>query len=321
MKKITLLALLFLTSLGLKAQSEYSLSVAQEDYVDLQNSTSINNNTVWDYDDIGPFTMPFNFSVAGVPVNRFLFTDDYFAVLTPDGDAENGEGMFLIPASTAWIQDRTYDSDVSSSPISYKVEGETGNRILKLEVKNAGLETDPLAGEDHYINFQVWLYENNSIVEIRYGQHNITSLSDLNDENVMAAGIISSEMGYMLYENSVNPTYGEFTVEEMEDIITDFSMEAFPANGTVYRLTPSSVAGTKNFTKSAIALYPNPAASILNLKADNLTTQEYGIYNVTGKLVSGGKLNSNTAQINIAALETGIYFIKIDNQYLKFIKQ
>ncbi|MCO6148495.1 T9SS type A sorting domain-containing protein [Flavobacterium sp. NRK1] len=324
MKKTTLLLLLLVATSGMQAQNFYNFTTFQEDYSDLENSTSINNNAVWDYDEFQVINLPFNLSIGGQTVNKFLFADDYFAFITPNGDYDTDTGVFYIYPSAALIQDRTYSSNVSSSPISYKIEGETGSRILKLEIKNAGLEnaTELDFAEDHfYLNNQIWIYEADNAIEFRYGDHNITDIAYIAepDERILAGMEYSNEKIYVMYGQSTQPTYGEFTLQNLPD---SFSADAYPANGTVYRLEISQVAGLHDFSSSTVSLYPNPASSVINIQSENFTASEYSIYNILGKLVADGKTDTaNDTQINIENLDKGIYFLKINNNYLKFIKK
>ncbi|OFX66928.1 MAG: hypothetical protein A2X12_09940 [Bacteroidetes bacterium GWE2_29_8] len=75
-------------------------------------------------------------------------------------------------------------------------------------------------------------------------------------------------------------------------------------------------------SKFSINIFPNPANDILNItkttsNAKNLTVDIYDIY---GKLIMKEQLTDNL-QLDIKHLESGICFIKIENQTLKFIKQ
>lgn len=324
MKKITLLLLLSLSALGLQAQNKYNLTTLQQSYTDLTSPISINNGQVWDFDDFPEATLPFNFKIAGQTVNRFLFDDDYFAFMTPNGSFETGNGVFYLYPSTAFIQDRTYSTGISSSPLSYKTDGETGNRIFKVEFKNAGLEDAVLLGfsEDHfYLNYQIWFYEANNVIEFRYGEHNITNVNYVSDEeNGLLAGLAEDEdKAYFISGQSTAPTYGEYTESSLP---ANLGLDAFPANGTVYKLTPVSLAGIKDFSTTSVKLYPNPASSVLHIQSDNLTASEYAIYNVVGKLIAQNTISdSNDIQINIENLESGLYFVKINNDYLKFVKK
>lgn len=325
MKKITFLLLLLLSISGMQAQNFYNFTTFQEDYSDLENSISINNNAVWDYDEFQIINLPFNLSIGGQTVNKFLFEDDYFAFITPNGDYDTDTGVFYVYPSAALIQDRTYSSNVSSSPISYKIEGEAGNRILKLEIKNAGLEnaTELNFAEDHfYLNNQIWIYEADNAIEFRYGDHNITDIAYIAEpgEGILAGIEDSNEKIYVVYGQSAQPTYGEFTPQNAPD---GFSADAYPVNGKVYRLEIPQVAGLHGFSSSSsVSLYPNPASSVINIQSENFTASEYSIYNILGKLVAEGKTDiANDTQINVENLDRGIYFLKINNNYLKFIKK
>ena len=87
--------------------------------------------------------------------------------------------------------------------------------------------------------------------------------------------------------------------------------------------TRLAVVTTKAFDKNNITLYPNPTASILNIKVGaNHTKQTYTIANALGKIVLEGKLNKDNTPINVEHLSKGIYFIRLDNNNTStFIKK
>src|SRR5690554_3756910 len=156
MKKITLLAVFIATSMTVSAQTQdfYLFSQSTGTYADLTNPTSVNNNTIWQNDYFGLFTSPFSLSAFGQTYNDFSFVDSGFAL----GDVFTGDFAAFTP-TTADAMDRTFSfSGASQSPISYEVSGTTGNRILKLEVKNAGLKEEEKISltSTLYLNFQVW---------------------------------------------------------------------------------------------------------------------------------------------------------------------
>lgn len=319
MKQITLLLVSLFATTFVSAQDAYEHSVSQATYTNLTGATSINGGEVWDWDDFPPVAIPFDFAVDGVEITHFAFFDDNFTLLTEDFDEEEFTGYYDLFAALTYIQDRTYNSGNSTSPLSYKVEGEVGNRILKLEAKNAGLEEDPEADGHYYLNFQIWLYEDDNAIEIRYGNTNVTDIEVLNEDGVFFVGIAGEENAYFLSGESTDPSYGEYTEETFPQ--EGLTMDAYPAEGTVYRLAPAEVAGTGDFETVAFTVYPNPASDVINLKRNGLTSGEYAIYDVTGKLVKQNTLGSaDVAQINIESLTSGVYVLKIDGQNLKFIK-
>lgn len=319
MKK-TILSLLLLSAGLSYGQNFYNFTTSQSAYTDLVAPTSINNGQVWDYDDFGPFTIPFSFSINGQAINRFVFSDDNFLFLTPNADLDEETGLFYSYLSGAFIQDRTY-STTSSSGINYKTEGQAGNRILKIEVKNAGLEDTIYYDytEDHfYLSFQIWLYENNNVIEYRFGNNNITDLEVINDE--VQVGFEGDTTASVLTGSSTQPTYQEFTINNPP--ADDFypTLNAFPASGTVYRFAPAATAGIETFSKNAFTIYPNPAEAELNVTKTE-GTSNYEVYSILGSKVLSGTIDTTNTTINVANLDKGVYLVKIGNAVQKFIKK
>ena len=63
--------------------------------------------------------------------------------------------------------------------------------------------------------------------------------------------------------------------------------------------------------KGATSIFPNPANNYINVLVKNDVKSTYQIYDVTGKVLNYGLLNSDVNQINISDLPTGFYFIKL----------
>jgi surface protein len=83
------------------------------------------------------------------------------------------------------------------------------------------------------------------------------------------------------------------------------------------------VLDTEEFETKTIKLYPNPVASILNIKTDsNLINQTYSIIDSLGRVVFNGKLKEVDTIINVEILSKGIYYLKISGYSAsKFIKE
>ncbi|MGB3948275.1 MAG: T9SS type A sorting domain-containing protein, partial [Bacteroidia bacterium] len=74
-----------------------------------------------------------------------------------------------------------------------------------------------------------------------------------------------------------------------------------------------------------IEIYPNPTNDLLNLEVGNENIgQMFFIFDYSGKLVSSGKLNQKLNQINITNLNSGLYFIRVNElrskKVIKFIR-
>lgn len=98
--------------------------------------------------------------------------------------------------------------------------------------------------------------------------------------------------------------------------------------GTVYYdnlyLHKNTVLSSENFNVSKVRLYPNPATNILNIESVS-NIQNLAVYNVLGQEVINREINSSSVNLDVSALNTGVYVIKtmIDGNVssTKFIKE
>jgi uncharacterized delta-60 repeat protein len=92
------------------------------------------------------------------------------------------------------------------------------------------------------------------------------------------------------------------------------------SNG-ILRLLGNSVLDIESFNSNIINIYPNPVKETINIL--NISTMDFKIYDLLGKLVLQGISNDN--QINVSDLEKGIYILQLkkDGEILKqkFIKE
>ena len=77
-----------------------------------------------------------------------------------------------------------------------------------------------------------------------------------------------------------------------------------------------------------IRIWPNPTTDILHIQLLNEENQDYTyqLFNLTGKLLQGGRLADNHAEIDVRSQTAGVYFLRIENslhqtQTVKFIKK
>lgn len=96
----------------------------------------------------------------------------------------------------------------------------------------------------------------------------------------------------------------------------DTTSNHLPVTAT-FQFTPLS---NPEFSKNSWTIYPNPVKGELHINSldamDNISTE---IYDLTGRLVFSEKLNEDT--INVSALPSGIYILRIDNKSAKFVKE
>ncbi len=70
---------------------------------------------------------------------------------------------------------------------------------------------------------------------------------------------------------------------------------------------------------SNVALYPNPAKTVLNIEN---ATEDVQIFDITGRLlINVENKETNLLQINVSHLSKGMYFVKVGNYTIKFVKE
>ena len=107
----------------------------------------------------------------------------------------------------------------------------------------------------------------------------------------------------------------------LPDLIGEVSVEkTYPAQLIVdvtFEGTQTSGSGIQSTTTEKPVVYYN--AEIDALIVEGAENQKYNIYNITGVQTLSGILN--TKEINVTALQRGIYLIKIGDNTVKFIKK
>ena len=81
----------------------------------------------------------------------------------------------------------------------------------------------------------------------------------------------------------------------------------------------------ENLNEKSFTIYPNPAKSLVNVKAEaKLIGSLYIIYDNTGKVVLSGKIYAENTSVDMSNLSTGIYLFSVGenmNQTFKVIKE
>lgn len=92
-----------------------------------------------------------------------------------------------------------------------------------------------------------------------------------------------------------------------------------PASESIF-VNESSV--SEEVAEISIAIFPNPAADIVNVKATE-SIESINVYNVSGAAVrTGNSIDGNNATINVSELAAGVYFVKVnDTKAVRIIKK
>jgi hypothetical protein len=222
MRNLLICLLLLSFSASLNAQY-YTFTRSTDTYQDLSGSTNLFSGN-WD-DEIDSFELPFNFWFFGGLKSKFYVMADGYLFIP------HGWDYGFITAITADLRKHP----VLSSSVSYVIDGSAPNRIAKFQWKNAGYDGGLIT---HFTNYQIWIYENSSAIELRYGT-SVGYNSDYFYQDAPFAGIgVDMFNLYVLEGNPANPVL---------DSNKFATLTSIPASGTVYRF--DFVAGSKKLVK------------------------------------------------------------------------
>ena len=79
--------------------------------------------------------------------------------------------------------------------------------------------------------------------------------------------------------------------------------------------TPTAIGAVNN--EKNITVFPNPAKEILHIR--NCQKKDYTITDITGRILQKGEIE--TDKININRLQQGLYFLRVGNEIIKFMKE
>lgn len=316
MRKITTLCL-FLLCCAANAQVQYELTVLNETYVNLENTTSINNGEIWD-DPLFEIPVGFEFQLGLLTVDM-LFTGGSGGIIstTPDFDGSEGDIGALGPLLQD-ITDRGSGSSTSLSPISFRLDGDPGSQILKVEWNNTGFFNN--SNLEDFVNFQMWIYEESDVIEFRYGPNEINNPNQSFDGLTgIAVGLFpfvpidgdandSGQESYILSGDPLNPDIVLINTPEDFDNTIDVALTGAIPDGTVYRFSPETLSVNDVSFSAEVDIYPNPTSDFFRIKSD-IESYSVQIYNVAGLQIE--QILERKQQYDISNLAAGVYFVKV----------
>jgi len=279
-------------------------------YEDLSGSTTINGVEVWNSNYSTPVYFNFDFEILG---------QNYTSLNVLAGGIEfagyGDKELMLIhtPFGGYFMKDR--GSSLSESPISYLIEGQEGEKILKIEWKNAGFEEwaaefDP---DNDYTNFQIWLFEEDNHIEIHWGK-SMSGYGDTFSDFIDPLFFIDDPFAFTFFGTADNPSYDYVDYSEP----TYFMIDALPSEGIVYNLYPNLEYTNINHASSSslFEIYPVPSNGLINIKSNRFDKSNYNIevYDISGRLCYKSNLCKTESQVlDLSEYQTGEYLLYIQN--------
>lgn len=296
-KRLCMVTGLLYACFSVNAQS-YSFSQSTAVYTELSGARVIpfsdfdpQSDLYWVDELIGE-----TFYFYGLPY-KFDTSAKYFFIQS-NGDLriDNDSALAIIDGAFTYL-----DSIDAQSSVSYKIEGSSGNKIIKVQWKNLKLR---VGQPGNYLNMQLWVYQQNGVVEIHYGPRSASNASGFNINTGPQVGMFLSGFAFTqcLEKLWVNGSPTSPTLDSNANYVFK-AMSGIPAEGTLYRFTPRFLTGIKKPEgKLHFQSYPNPVKDVLYLDRKD----SYTLYDATGKLLF---IFPEVMEINLSDLPGGLYFL------------
>jgi hypothetical protein len=239
MKLLKCFIFLITLSTYLFGNSPYTLKTRIEDYSELNNANSINTNNTWNENSSFVLDFNFNFIIDGKP---------YTSLNVKSGAIEfAGIGEIRLWVFPYILKDRGISG--SLSPICYTIDGSENKRILKIEWKNAGFtQFFTSSSLNDYVNFQIWLFEEDNHIEIHFGESNTDggTFGYPQDNSATGPSIkfkCSSDSALIPYGVADNPSFGWYSISS---VYYDRYLNSTPSKNMVYEIVPYSITDNEN---------------------------------------------------------------------------
>lgn len=298
----------------------------ETEYIDL-SVRFINNSTA--QEDITSMNVP-----AGQPFRPYIIVRN-----------DNSVNVSLDYTDTTAIVGYMDDVQVSTRYLNNALQSGHGLWTQISELSTANIFSQGYCGTTHTFCYEVsakegWndydLTNNRDCITVTFGNYStlyhITVLNE--DSTITPNGVVDIYPGGS-QRFVITPPAGMQIAQALADG-ADVTSNVHTVSGVGLTYTFSNVQADHTFqvmyeeatsvgdrTMPEVSLYPNPVGSKLSIATGKIARQMF-IYDCTGRVVKSCATSSDTMEVDVEDLQTGIYFVKFlfDNQTVtkKFVK-
>lgn len=255
------LFIILIASGSLSAANYYRFQTRTDTYSPLTGDTVVSPITVVSNNGF-EYMLPLTGTTFNFFGNSYLVNDStiyiYFSTNGHLG-IQTDTSFIIFDALFTWL-----DSIDINSTVSYKVEGNGNERIVKLQWKNLSLR----AGQaSNYANVQLWLYQSSGLVEVRYGPSSTNNQSGYTIANGPNVGMFHSNKTFtQMYEKIwVNGSLTNYSLDSAKTVVFK-AMSGVPTDGTVYQFIPAHLLSVSDIpSEGQFRVFPNPVADELTI--------------------------------------------------------
>jgi hypothetical protein len=228
--------------------------------------------------------------------------------------------------NNCWVNDSSFVFQYNDMGIRTEAVAQiwVDNQWQNVQRTRWGVEED---GTMLSITYEIWtdsLFVNTKRVEYHYDENGLCIKID---------GLVWSDEGWIFGMAGVNGVGGRneriFWNESLsaEDKLIRATSHSFSNITITWQTVYDGVEEKEETTnENGFAVYPNPAKGILNVSvrlpqcdSPTATKNAYRITNLMGQTLLQGTLTAENQQIDITDLPSGMYFISVDGQTVKFV--
>jgi autotransporter-associated beta strand protein len=272
------------------------------------------------------------------------------------GIIPSGSAFFVQATGTGASLTFTEAFKTSSAPIALHKKGTTSDE-LQIKYYRDSTESDQYILK--MINGATLQKDDYDIIKLKNDNLNLSSyaadsinltLSSIPvviEETKISLNVEATQRGTYKFDfNTINDfdngisvslldKFTQKTIDTRKNPIYSFVMDSMPHQWGKDRFvlilnansTTTSIENENSIINTKMAVYPNPASDVLNISISNANfkNSSISIYNVSGSELLNSTMNGASTQLNIEALSSGVYFVKVKNENgfdrtVKFIK-
>ena len=295
---------------GKASAQTYMFSVESAEYEPVQGGQSLVDE-VWDDPELS-IPIGFNFEFFSNTIQTLTLRSNFNIISLSDNSISDVFSLFLLFGAD--MVDRGLLDSIHLSPITRKLEGNTGSRVLTVEWENAGFFGDLFSNgsSTDYVNFQLKLYEANGDIVFHFGPNSVTM------PELAYSGYPGTVVGIAQdYNSTFDVVDGEIILLSGDPLDPDVNTDYMPYNldatipeNTVYRFSrePSGTDGPE-VARTVNYFYPNPTTGGLRLETDLAEDlhSPVSVYAHDGMLV---KRMESKGPFDLSDLPAGLYELR-----------
>ena len=146
----------------------------------------------------------------------------------------------------------------------------------------------------------------------------------------------SSATKYFLIENLKNESISIIDTITLTNLITTidttitlnnlsvgdtltFSFKTSTATLDTYSYT--GISQVEPASSISLSVFPNPMTDKITIQTENPKNELFNIFNLSGQLVSSGRLEETSTEVQMSHLPSGMYIVKVGQKSFRVIKQ